>query len=91
MGSLRDKATKARIFSRIDRLRVNNFGDCEPVGDGVFELRIHFGPGFRLYFGLVGDELVLLLCGGDKGSQNRDIAAAIRYWKEYKTRANQKL
>lgn len=78
MRSLRDKATKARIFSRIDRLRMSNFGDCEPVGDGVFELRIHFGPGFRVYFGIVGDQLILLLCGGDKSSQNRDIAAAIR-------------
>jgi putative addiction module killer protein len=91
MRSLRDKATKARIFSRIDRLRVSNFGDCEPVGDGVFELRIHFGPDFRVYFGIVGDDIVLLLCGGDKSSQNRDITAAIRYWKEYKSRVNQKL
>lgn len=89
--SLRDKATKARIFSRIDRLRLGNFGDCEPVGEGVFELRIHFGPGFRVYFGTVGSEVILLLCGGDKGSQPRDIAAAIRYWKEYKSHANQEL
>lgn len=91
LRSLRDKASKARIFSRIDRLRLNNFGDCEPVGEGVFELRIHFGPGFRVYFGLVGKEVVLLLCGGDKSSQSRDIADSIRYWKEYKSRANQKL
>ncbi len=96
MRSLPDKVTKARIFSRIDRLRLNNFGDCEPVGDGVFELRIHFGPGFRVYFGIaskdiVSDEVFLLLCGGDKGSQNRDIAVAIRNWKEYKSRVNQKL
>ena len=91
MRSLRDKVTKARIFSRIDRLRVSNFGDCEPVGDGVFELRIHFGPGFRVYFGMVGDDLVLLLCGGDKRSQKRDIVTAIQYWKEYKSRANEKL
>ncbi|MCX6047919.1 MAG: type II toxin-antitoxin system RelE/ParE family toxin [Chloroflexi bacterium] len=89
--TVRDKASKARIYSRIDRLRLGNFGDCEPVGDGVFELRIHFGPGFRVYFGTVGVEVVLLLCGGDKGSQSRDIDSAIRYWKEYKIRANQKL
>lgn len=91
LHSLRDKASKARIFSRIDRLRLNNFGDCEPVGEGVFELRIHFGPGFRVYWGRAGNEVVLLLCGGDKGSQSRDIIDAIRYWKEYKSRANQKL
>ena len=91
MHTLRDKASKARIFNRIDRLRLGNFGDCEPVGDGVFELRIHFGPGFRVYFGTVGTEVVLLLGGGDKGSQARDIGHAIRDWKEYKSRANQKL
>ncbi len=83
MDTLRDKPTKARIFSRIDRLRLGNFADCEPVGDGVFELRIHFGPGFRVYFGLHGENVVLLLCGGDKGSQNRDIVAARRYWQEF--------
>lgn len=91
MRTLRDKASKARIYSRIDRLRLGNFGDCEPIGEGVFELRIHFGPGFRVYFGIVGAEVVLLLCGGDKGSQSRDIGDAIRYWKEYKARANQEL
>lgn len=83
MGTLRDKPTKARIFSRLDRLRLGNFGDCEPVGDGVFELRIHFGPGFRVYFGVHGADVILLLCGGDKSSQKRDIAAARRYWQEF--------
>lgn len=91
MRTLRDKANKARIFSRIDRLRVGNFGDCKGVGEGVFELRIHVGPGFRVYFGTVGTEVVLLLCGGDKGSQSRDIANAIHYWQEYKAHANQEL
>jgi len=91
MRTLRDKASKARIFSRIDRLRLGNFGDCKGVGEGVFELRIHLGPGFRVYFGTIGTELVLLLCGGDKSSQPRDIANAINYWKEYKARANQEL
>jgi putative addiction module killer protein len=91
LRSLHDKASKARIFNRIDRLRLGNFGDCEPVGEGVFELRIHFGPGFRVYFGMVGVKAILLLCGGDKGSQTRDIAVAVRYWKEYKSRANQEL
>ncbi len=90
-SKLRDKTGKARIFNRIDRLRLGHFGDCEPVGDGVFELRIQFGPGFRIYFGLQGAEVILLLCGGDKGTQNRDIANAIRYWKEYKAHANEEL
>lgn len=66
-------------------------GDCKGVGEGVFELRIHTGPGFRVYFGTVGTEVVLLLCSGDKSSQPRDIAQAIDYWKEYQVHANQKL
>ena len=83
--SLRDKPTQARILRRIDRLRLGNFGDCESVGEGVFELRIHFGPGYRVYFGLHGAQVVLLLCGGDKSTQARDIASAQRYWKEFLT------
>lgn len=84
MGTLRDKLIKARILTRIDRLRLGNFGDCESVGDGVHELRIHWGPGFRVYFGLHGTDVVLLLCGGDKSSQKRDIVAAKRYWQEFR-------
>lgn len=83
MRSLRDKPTKARIQSRIDRLRLGNLGDYQSVGDGVFELRIHFGSGYRVYFGLHGAQVVLLLCGGDKSTQTRDIADARRYWKEF--------
>ena len=82
--SLRDKQTKARILTRIDRVRLGNFGDCESIGSGVYELRIHFGPGYRVYFGLHGDEVVLLLCGGDKATQNSDIEAAKFYWQEFK-------
>ena len=83
MHSLRDKQTKARILTRIDRVRLGNFGDCESVGAGVYELRIHFGPGYRIYFGLHGEEVVLLLCGGDKSTQSRDIEAAQAYWQEF--------
>ena len=78
-GTLRrnDQAPGDLIRQRIARLRLGNFGDTRPVGDGVHELRIHFGPGFRVYFGREGDAVVILLCGGDKGSQRRDIAKAI--------------
>lgn len=83
LRSLQDIQTKARIQTRIDRLRLGNFGDYQGVGAGVFELRIHFGPGYRVYFGLHGAQVVLLLCGGDKSTQARDIADAQRYWKEF--------
>ena len=65
------------------RLEQGNFGDCASVGDGVSELRMFFGPGYRVYFGEHGDVVVILLCGGDKSSQNRDIEQAKTYWKEY--------
>ncbi|MBF0105353.1 MAG: type II toxin-antitoxin system RelE/ParE family toxin [Deltaproteobacteria bacterium] len=82
--SLKDKKVRARIFSRIDRLRLGNFGDCRSVGGGVYELRIHFGAGYRVYFGLEGDKIVILLCGGDKKTQKKDIECAQMYWKECK-------
>lgn len=86
--SLADRTTRARILRRIDRLRFGNFGDARSVGEGVLELRIHFGPGYRVYFGLHGAEVILLLCGGDKKTQIGDIAAAKLYWKEYLTHGN---
>lgn len=75
-SGLRDPLARARIMVRIDRLALGNPGDVEPVGDGISELRIHHGPGYRFYFQRRGDEIVILLCGGDKSTQARDIARA---------------
>lgn len=85
---LKDVSTKARIFARIDRLRLGNFGDCRSVGGGVHELRVDHGPGHRIYFGLRGDSVVVLLCGGPKKTQKRDIEKAHRCWKEFKSNAD---
>jgi len=73
---LRDAGARARIAARIDRLALGNFGDVQPVGEGVSELRLHFGPGYRVYFVRRGRMIVVLLCGGDKGTQVKDIKTA---------------
>jgi putative addiction module killer protein len=78
LSAVRDERGKAKIAARIDRLRHGNPGDVAPVGDGLSELRIHFGPGYRVYFQRQGNELVLLLAGGDKSTQQADIAEAKR-------------
>ena len=88
LRGLRDGATRNRIRQRIARVRLGNFGDTRSVGDGVYELRVHFGPGYRLYFGREGDEVVILLCGGDKGSQDCDIERAKEYWRDHRSRSN---
>lgn len=79
-----DIKTQSIIYTRLDRIIVGNFGDCKSLGDGIWELRITYGPGYRIYFGKKGQQLVVLLAGGDKGSQSRDIAKARRYWLTYK-------
>jgi putative addiction module killer protein len=78
-----DIKTRARIRNRLTRLELGNFGDCGSVGEGVSELRLFFGPGYRVYFGEV-ENTVILLCGGDKSSQKKDIKEAKKCWKEYK-------
>jgi putative addiction module killer protein len=76
LSKLRDIQAKARIIKRIRSAERGNFGDCEPVGEGVSEMRIHVGPGFRVYFTRTGEMLYLLLCGGTKRGQKRDIVKA---------------
>jgi putative addiction module killer protein len=76
IGALRDDRARARIEARIYRLSLGNPGDTRPVGDGVREMRIDYGPGYRVYFVNQGKAIVVLLCGGDKRTQSRDIALA---------------
>jgi len=82
LGGLRDTVARARIAKRIDRLARGNFGDAKSVGDGVSELRFDFGPGYRIYYTRRGNVVVILLCGGDKHSQARDIDRARQLAKE---------
>lgn len=83
---LKETHTRAQILTRIDRLKMGNFGDCKTLQDGVSELRIHYGPGIRIYYGKIGNKLILLLHGGDKGSQQKDIAKAKEYLKDFQSR-----
>ena len=80
--SLRDRRAQARINTRIRRLLLGNPGDVKPVGEGVSELRIDYGPGYRVYFAQRGQTLVILLAGGDKRTQNRDIRTALELARE---------
>lgn len=80
--SLRDRSAKARIQMRIDRASLGNLGDCDPVGEGVSEMRIHYGPGYRVYCLKHGFELIILLAGGDKSTQKQDIKTALQIAQE---------
>ncbi|MBX3664479.1 MAG: type II toxin-antitoxin system RelE/ParE family toxin [Burkholderiales bacterium] len=82
LDGLRDPHARARVLVRIERLAAGNPGDVEPVGEGVSELRIDYGPGYRVYFRRRGRELVILLAGGDKRTQSKDIRTALRLARE---------
>lgn len=90
LEALKDIKARAKVRVRLDRLRLGNMGDCQPVGAGVSELRIDFGPGYRLYFGQEGTRSVVLLWGGDKSTQKADIEKAQTYWADYKGLAHGK-
>ena len=83
---LRDRIAESRIRARLARVRCGNFGVNKSLGDGVHELKIDHGPGYRLYYALAGKMVVLLLIGGDKSTQSRDIGIAKGYWKDYRER-----
>jgi len=85
---LGDIKTKAAIAARIGRLRSGNFSDSRSIGGGAVENKIDFGPGYRIYYGIDGDKIILL-CGGDKSSQGADIQTAQEYWEDYKERVKQ--
>lgn len=80
---LKDERARGVIFSRLDQLAYGHAGDAEPIGDGISELRIHYGPGYRVYFQRRGKAIIVLLCGGDKKAQARDIKTAKRLAKEW--------
>lgn len=84
LNDLSDNKGKALILNRLASTALGNFGDCEAVGEGVSEMRIHYGPGYRVYFVREGAAVYVLLCGGDKGSQRRDIASAKRLARKLK-------
>ena len=88
LDELRDKQARARVSARLLRLQNGNFGDCKPVGVGVWELRIDWGPGYRVYYALADKKVVLLCQGGDKRSQQADIDRAVQRWLEWQTRSS---
>lgn len=83
LAGLKNSRAVGIVRARLNRIRLGNLGDCRSVGGGVQELRIDFGPGYRVYFGRQGSAIVVLICGGDKKSQARDILTAQKWWKEF--------
>ncbi|HEY9701218.1 MAG TPA: type II toxin-antitoxin system RelE/ParE family toxin [Allocoleopsis sp.] len=87
--SLTDINAQARITLRLERVKLGNLGDSKFVGDGVFELSVDYGQGYRIYFSQIGSTIILLLCGGDKRTQAKDISKAQSYWKHYRRTNNE--
>ncbi len=85
VDSLKDREGAARIRARVTRAELGNLGDHRGVGGGVIELRIHFGPGYRVYIGMHGNDIIVLLCAGAKCSQAADIRNAMAYWDDYRS------
>lgn len=83
LESLKDKSIRYRIKERLDRVALGNLGDYKVLSEGLVELRLHFGAGYRIYFAWEGSRIIVLLCAGDKSSQKRDIKKAASYWKDY--------
>lgn len=86
LAGLTDRQARARVLVRVLRMGAGNFGDCKPLNDGVWELRIDHGPGYRVYYAQAGKRLILLLAGGDKRKQQADIATAIERWNDWQHR-----
>ena len=86
LKSLKDQKARIAIRMRLDRMRLGNFEYCEPVGEGVSEMKIDLGPGYRVYYGMIGRTIVLLLCGGDKKTQDKDIRRALEFFRDHKQR-----
>jgi putative addiction module killer protein len=87
LTQLADARAQAKIAIRINRIAAGNFGDCKSLGQGLYELRIDWGPGYRIYYAMIDRERVLLLCGGDKRKQASDIDRALQYLDDYKERS----
>jgi len=87
LTSLRDARAQAKIAIRVNRLAAGNFGDCKSLRQGLYELRVDWGPGYRVYYAMIGKGCILLLCGGDKRKQGADIERALRHLKDYKERS----
>ena len=89
LDKIREVHTRAKILARLDRLKLGNFGDCKSIGDGLSEMRIHYGPGIRVYYSKIGSKIVLLLCGGEKKTQAKDIKKAKEYLADIQKRGKQ--
>ena len=90
LGKLRDRSARTRIRIQLDRILLGNPGDRKSLGHGLYEMRIHYGPGYRVYYGKEGSHIVLLLCGGNKSTQRSDIRLANKYWQDYRNRSDDK-